>query len=177
MASKKHITQSGLEEIICLKGALNLGLSEKLKLAFSHVKITPRPEFVVNEDKLNPRVSGFTEGDGSFSFSITDKKIQATYSIGVHCRDKPLLLKIREFFGSKSNVRVQSANSVQFLINGISELNTVLIPHFRNYPLSGQKLSNYNIWGKIVGLLANKAHLTEEGRIKLRELKSSLNKY
>lgn len=70
MKNKGHLTQLGLEKIISLKSALNLGLPEKLKLAFSHVKVIPRSEFVVNEDKLNPRVSGFTEGDGCFGFNL-----------------------------------------------------------------------------------------------------------
>lgn len=177
MTAKKHLTQSGLEKIVSIKGALNKGLSEKLLLAFPDVKIISRPEFLINKTPLNPHwISGFTAGEGSFIFSISDKTIRVSYSIALHSREEPLLLRIKEFFDSKCNVRFHGANSLQFTIQGISELNTVIISHFVNYPLNGNKLYNFNIWVKIVELLANNAHQTEEGRVKLRELSSILNK-
>lgn len=62
--AKAHLTENGLKEIISVKAAINLGLSDKVIKAFPHVKVIPRPEFVVNEGKLNPYwVSGFSEGD------------------------------------------------------------------------------------------------------------------
>ena len=84
------MTISGLERIIAIKGALNLGLSDKLKIAFPHIKVLTRPQFVVNEGKLNPHwVSGFTTGDAYFTFSITEKFIRASYAIHLHKREIP----------------------------------------------------------------------------------------
>lgn len=54
--------------------------------------------------------------------------------------------------------------------------NLYIIPHFDNYQLFGIKFHNYLIWRQIVVLLSNKAHLTPEGKAKLIELKSTLNK-
>jgi hypothetical protein len=149
MNAKEHLTQAGLEKIISIKATLNLGLSEKLKLSFLHIIPIERPPFIISEEPLHPNwITGFSEGDCTFSFSITDKTIQAFYSIGLHSREKPPPPKAGEFFGSKSNVRVHGANSLQFTIGGTTEINTVLIPHFINYPLYGNKLFNFNLWVK-----------------------------
>jgi hypothetical protein len=51
---KKHLTESGLVEIVSIKSALNLGLSPKLEAGFPTVKKIVRPEFRVNDAKLDP---------------------------------------------------------------------------------------------------------------------------
>lgn len=95
--AENKLSLEGLEQIISIRGAINLGVSDKLKLTFLHVKVIPRPEFVVNEGRLNPHwVSGFSCGDCSFTFSITENLIRASYAIHLHKREEPLLLKIME---------------------------------------------------------------------------------
>lgn len=177
MANKEHLTQAGLEKIISIKGAINNGLPDKLINAFSHVKVLTRPEFIVSKEKLNPYwISGFTEGDGSFTFS-TGTSLYACYEISLHKRDEPLLLKINEFFDSKGNVRSYGAmTSAKYNITAKSDLNSLIIPHFNRYSLFGVKLHNYLIWRNMVELITNKLHLTPEGKAKLIELKSTLNK-
>lgn len=54
MITKEHLTQSGLEEIIAIKAGLNLGLSDKLKLAFPNVIPKIRPDYIPSENALNP---------------------------------------------------------------------------------------------------------------------------
>lgn len=64
MQDKAHLTQEGLEEIVAIKSALNLGLSNKLKTSFSHVAFKSRPQFITRVGKLNPYwISGFVQGD------------------------------------------------------------------------------------------------------------------
>jgi hypothetical protein len=176
--AEKSLTLSSLEKIIAIKGAINLGLSDKLINLFPLVKPITRPEFFVNKAKLNPHwISGFTTGEGCFSFSINGDSIKPSFSIGLHKRDEPLLLKILEFFNSKANLYSYGAHtSVELKISAKSDFNTFLIPHFNKYPLSGVKLYNYIIWREMVELITNKAHLTPNGIAKLRELQSTLNK-
>ena len=50
---KEHLTDEGLEKIVALKASMNLGLSQKLKLAFSHVVPINRP-IVKTPDNFNP---------------------------------------------------------------------------------------------------------------------------
>lgn len=52
------------------KGTINLGLKDKLKIAFSHVKPLVRPDYIISKNKLDPHwISGFTAGD----FTHADK--------------------------------------------------------------------------------------------------------
>jgi len=62
-------------------------------------------------------------------------------------------------------------------MKNISDINILIIHHFNKFLLSGNKEIHFRIWEQIVELLINKAHLTEQGKEKLRELKSTLNKY
>lgn len=164
MKNKEHLIQSGLEEIVSIKSALNLGLSDKLKEAFPHVKVIVRPEFVVSEQSLNSyRVSGFTVGDGAFIFS-TGANFYASYEIMLHIREELLLLKIREIFDSNGNVySYPTKTSTMYRITALSKLNSFIIPHLDKYILSGVKLHNYLIWREIVVLLTKKAHHTPDG--------------
>lgn len=179
IANKEHLTQEGLEKIVSIKGALNLGLSDQLKLAFSNIICMERPAYIASEALLNPHwISGFSEGDSSFTFSIGANSVKATYEINLHKREMPLLLKIREFFNSQGNIyNYQTKNSAMFKLTGSLDHNSLIIPHFDKFPLSGLKLHNYLIWKKMVLLISNKLHLTEEGLAELKLLKSTLNKW
>lgn len=178
--AEETLTQSRLEQIIAIKGAINLGLSDKLKLAFPDIKVIPRPEFIVSDLPLNSQwVSGFTAGDACFAFSISkdSNAVQATYQIHLHVREEPLLIKIQEYFGLVGHINSYGAKtSVEYKISRLLDLNSKIITHFDKYPLSGTKLHNYLIWREMVVLFSNKAHLTPDGKAKLIELKSTLNK-
>ena len=50
---KEHLTDEGLEKIVALKASMNLGLSQKLKVAFSYVVPINRP-IVKIPDNFNP---------------------------------------------------------------------------------------------------------------------------
>src|SRR5690606_40786941 len=82
-------------------------------------------------------------------------------------RDKDLLLKIRKFFNSNSNVISHGPNSSQLKIQGITELKTIVIPHFLNYPLRGNKDYNFNIWKEIVELLDRKSTRLNSSHVKI----------
>lgn len=179
IANKEHLNKSGFEQIIAIKAGLNLGLSDKIKLAFPHVKGMIRPEYIINDNSLNSYwISGFVNAEGSFSVSFYQTgQINAVFSIGLNKRDLPLLKKIQSFFEIGNINKVPSNNAAHYRVSAISELNTIIISHFERYPLSGVKLNNFLIWHKIVKLIFYKLHLTEEGLAQLKLLKSTLNKY
>lgn len=51
---KKHLTLDGLNQIVYLKSALNLGLSDDLKTAFPNVQPMKRPAYEISSDSLDP---------------------------------------------------------------------------------------------------------------------------
>lgn len=127
--SKEHLNPSGLNKILSIKGALNLGLTDRLMENFPDVKPIIRPPFLVNDLPLNADcISGFTEGDGSFYISIRSrgpnnrKDVRSFYSIGLNVREYNLLVKIQSFFGGVGKiVNNSSNNSVNFNVTRISE--------------------------------------------------------
>lgn len=50
----KHLTRDGLNEFVAIKASRNLGLSEKLKVAFSDITPIPRP-VVINSNIPDPQ--------------------------------------------------------------------------------------------------------------------------
>lgn len=102
MKNKEHLTEEGLNKIIALKSAINKGLSDMLKAAFPmHAVVSVvRPIHTVSETPLHPSwVSGFTEGEGCFSLSISKRnQVLAIFQIELHDREKHLIRKIVEFF-------------------------------------------------------------------------------
>lgn len=118
MINKEHLTQSGLEQIITIKTALNLGLSDKLKLAFPHIIPIVRPDYNPSQDALDPHwVTGFTEGDGSFIFYLGTNSVKATYAIHLHKREEPLLIKIKDFFGSKGYITITETQTIRMVLS------------------------------------------------------------
>jgi len=54
MKNKEHLSEKGLNKILSLKSALNLGLTEKLKKAFPNVILVSRPVLSPDQTPLDP---------------------------------------------------------------------------------------------------------------------------
>lgn len=182
MENKEHLTEDGLNKIISLKSALNLGLSENLQAAFPRHVVVPieRPAYSVSEAPLDPDwICGFTEGDGSFFVSISSKtnQVRIFYQIGLNDRETPLVQKIQEFFGGIGNISFESKRSVvKYIVVNVKDIRNIILPHFDTYDLIENKLRNYLIWREILLLVYSKAHQTREGLIQIKDLRSKLNK-
>ena len=107
MANKEHLTKAGVEKIVSIKGAINKGLPDNLKIVFPHIKVISTPKYIISESQLNPnRITGFTDGDAAFTFTISkNSTIKACYQIHLHVREEPLLIKIQQFFSMAGHVR------------------------------------------------------------------------
>jgi hypothetical protein len=131
---------------------------------------------------LNPNyVTGFTDGEGCFFVGIysnskhkTNYRIKSTFQIGVHKKDLALLEQIKLFFGV-GNITKLGAESVQFRISGLEDLN-IIINHFDNYPLLTRKLFDYLLFKKVLNLMKQEKHLTLEGLNRIVSIKATLNR-
>ena len=181
IANKEHLSLSGLNKIVGIKSALNLGLSEDLKQNFKDANLMVRPAFRVNSNPLNPYwISGFSEGDSSFFVSISAKtnQVRMFYNINLNNRELPLIIKIQEYFGGIGNISYYDKNNlVQYIIASNQSINETIVPQFDTYMFCGNKLTNYLIWKEILLLVNSKAHLTTEGLNTIIGLKSKLNQW
>lgn len=131
--------------------------------------------------KLNPYyITGFVDGEGSFIISVnpysrysTGYKVKATFSIGLHKRDLPLLMLIKEFFGVGS-ITNSSTNGIQYRVSNLQGLE-LIISHFENYPLMSKKSSDFLLFKEVVYLMKQGEHLNKEGLKKILALKASIN--
>jgi hypothetical protein len=88
-----------------------------------------------------------------------------------------LLLQIKSFFNEVGTIVINyKYNYVAYRVNNLNEIMSIIIPHFNNYPLITNKQSDFLLFKEIVKIMDNKEHLTEDGLIKIINLKASLNK-
>jgi hypothetical protein len=148
--------------------------SKQLKLSYSTSYKTLNPYFI----------TGFTDAEGCFTVTIfqdlkmkTEKRVSAYFKIGLNERDLDLLKQIQNFFGGIGNIYYNpTSKSWTYRVNKISDLDTVIIPHFIKYSLLSQKAADFNLFVQIVQLLKENAHLSKTGLEQIMNVKYSLNK-
>jgi hypothetical protein len=77
------------------------------------------------------------------------------------------------FFG-RGNVTKLGAESVQYRVSGLDDLN-IIINHFNNYPLLTKKYSDYILFKEVINLMKEGRHLTLEGLNRIVSIKATLN--
>ena len=141
--------------------------------------------------------SGFTEADGSFQIKIVDSKpksetrkrsvsenISLRFRLDQRLHDKPTsstMLSIMEEIAKSlsSNLNIYKTNkgdeTLSITVTSIDKLKTV-IDYFYKYPLLGTKCLDFIDWKKAYFLIISKDHLTEAGRLRIKLIKSKMNK-
>ena len=125
-------------------------------------------------------VSGFTAGDGGFSIGFRPGAnfldiFYFRFHIAQHYRDVELMNKFVQFFECGNvNVRIKDSRC-DFYVQDFNKIYNNIIPHFDNYPLQNIKHLDFADFKKVVDLIYNKQHLTEEGLSKIKSIKLNMN--
>lgn len=181
--SGRHTTLEGIQEIVNIRASLNRGLTERLLLAFPQTTPVIRPIVgEVDQKSLDPSwIAGFVSGEGNFLIGISKSSASKSgyhcylrFKVSQDCRDEFLLRSFISFFGCGSCSRFD--NIVEFICVNTKDINDVILPFFKKYPVLGVKALDFNDWCKGAEILQNKAHLTSEGLARLKALKSGMNK-
>lgn len=156
------------------KGSLSLKKSVQLSDACSKKS--------TSVNSLNPWfVSGFTDGDGSFTVSITKKKsgigwkIVPIFTIGLDHKDLDLLVQLKSFF-KIGQIYSSKRGIVYYTVGSMKDIIKYILPHFDKYPLATLKLKDYLLFKEIVLLMEKGEHKSLPGLFKIFSLKASLNK-
>ena len=181
--NKAHLTVEGLNKIVNIKASMNLGLSDVLKLEFPDYTPVERPVIHYDNVNLDPNwISGFVSAEGNFDVRMpsTNSKlgyrVQLRFRISQHSRDLILMEKIVEFFGSGKIYKYGGGKSaISLTIVDFTDITNIILPFFNKYPIIGIKLYDYLDWCKIHSLMVNRSHLTVEGIISIKEIKSGMN--
>lgn len=134
---------------------------------------------------LNPLwVTGFSDGESSFSVSVTHNKAYKTgyvfipsFAIELKDKDLDLLYKIQGFFQGVGKVyKIENKGHAVYAVTKISDLNNIIIPHFIKYPLLTIKRINFLLFKEIIDLMYKKSHLTLGGAQSVINIRASMNK-
>lgn len=68
------------------------------------------------------------------------------------------------------------ATRVSFQVTKFTDLKDKVIPFFEKYSLHGAKNKDFADFSKVVELIKNKGHLTQEGLEQIRKIKAGMNR-
>jgi hypothetical protein len=182
MNNKAHLTVEGLHQIINIKAAMNLGLSDLLKSEF--INFTPVKIQVINTENIpDPNwIAGFVTGEGNFDVIINQQssnkigyRVQLRLRISQHERDIKLMECLSKYLGSGKIYKYPGKSAVVLTIFNFSDITNKIIPFFDKNPLLGIKLLDYLDWHKIAKLIDEGSHHTLEGLKLIQEISSKMN--
>lgn len=159
-----------------------------------------------NDLNENGWLAGFIDADGGFKLRFTEKLIcentskvlskgrievrfaleQRKYlngdSIDVNNNIysyEAIMLLIYSFFGLSTNLRLSTHNvdKTYFIVEvtSLTKLN-ILIQYLKTYPLLTAKRNDYDDWLKVYNLMLDNKHLTESGKLLIKQIKSNMNR-
>ena len=130
-------------------------------------------------------IIGLTEGEGCFLVCLRkDNRIELRFFITQAIGNKPLLEKVKKFFGvgsvyQKSDVKGKLPSYV-FEVSRRDEIYEVIIPFFQKHKLKGIKKISFAVF-KEIGLLVkgrqDKRKLSSEELGYITKLRSGMNKH
>lgn len=117
--------------------------------------------------KQNPGwISAFATGEGCFttSYVISNRALwgfwpQLEFSVTQSLIDLELLQAIKEYFGDIGGVYDKGTGIGVYKVRSLTDLSSVIVPYFNQYPPLGRKAINYNIWLEALELISLKAHV------------------
>jgi LAGLIDADG endonuclease len=180
--NKNHLTIEGIHQIINIKASMNTGLSQIVKLNFSHI-IPVNRSFINTYNIPDPQwITGFVNGEGTFDLKIYKSKtnigyaVQLRFRITQHDRDTKLIEVLKRYFDSGVIEKHTQFSAVTLVIVKFVDIIEKVIPFFELYPLMGIKQTDYLDWCKIAKLMNDRSHLTIEGLNIIRSIKDGMNK-
>jgi hypothetical protein len=160
------------------------------------------PIHSVDTSSLNNNgwLAGFIDADGAFKVRYTEKRIddktnkvltkgrievrfalEQRKMLGLNNNEsyKPIMLNIQSFFDITTDLRESKHNEGKtYWIVEVTSLNrlNLLIQYLSNYPLLTAKRNDFEDWYKVYQLIADKKHLSEDGKLLIKNIKSNMNK-
>ena len=133
-------------------------------------------------NNLGSYLSGFADGEGSFCVYFSPRsrmtlgwEVRPSFSVGQNTSRPEVLNLFLQYFKCGSLRPNRGDNTVKFETRSLKPLLEVVIPHFRKYPLLSSKARDFEKFVTICNLLAQNAHLTRDGFIKIVDLAFEMN--
>jgi hypothetical protein len=137
-----------------------------------------------NNDNFLEWFVGFSDGESNFTIGI-DERLKLTrfnfrFLIGLHIDDRPLLeyIHLKLGCGKVSNNKENTAS--YFIISDVSEIKSILLPIFDNFPLNTTKHLDYLCFKEAINIDLKKIKEPEIRKKMVNHiihLKNNMNKY
>ena len=126
-------------------------------------------------------ITGMCDRSGSFSIIVSKRKsgsweIRPVFELLVNEKYFEILNKVQSFFNKGSIYKLKKSNNIIFRINKIKDINDVVIPHFKLYPLLSTKKVNYLLWLKCVELINLGKNKSYNEKYKLLSIYASIGR-
>jgi hypothetical protein len=106
-------------------------------------------------------VTGFCEGEASFTFSRQGAHLALYFAVKLTGSDRPLLETLQAFFGGAGKIYAVKARAGATPRSGLTKKAAyfrvcrrdelpVILAHFDAYPLYGEKAASYRVWRQMV---------------------------
>lgn len=142
MKNKEHLTPPGLKQIVQIKPSQNLGLSSKLKKAYTDVSPVPRPIVKDQTIKDPNRLAGFTLAEGSFMINTIKSKahssgfqVKPVFQITQHSRNEQFVKNFIKYFNCGGVYK--KGEAFDFRVTKFEDIVNKIIPFFFNTELKG----------------------------------------
>jgi LAGLIDADG endonuclease len=170
-----------IEGLIDLLKILGVEYYENLTSIHLPEILKQEEEIIIFNNPINEKfIVGLIDGDGSFCvvFNVdknNKKTVQLKFEIIQHISCKELIDKIYSYFNC-GTIYISKDKHVRYSVASINDLNCFIIPFMRKHTLLSYKANHYSIFIKVLEMISNKEHLSEEGLKKIIDLAYNMNK-
>ena len=129
-------------------------------------------------------ITGFVDGEGCFHVSITKNEgmklgyqVLPEFTVTQHERSIQVLHGLKTFFGT-GVVRSSQGKSKKILsykVRNATDLRTIILPFFLKHPLKTSKNVEFLKFRRVLLMMEQGEHLTEEGLLAIQKLKIESN--
>lgn len=135
-------------------------------------------------NKLNPHyVTGLVDGEGSFYVGILPRLLERvkwetrpSFSLSQNKENKRLVFLLKDFFDCGSIRPSKKDNTLKYEVRSLKDLSEKILPHFKKYPLTGQKSKDFNNFQEIILIMQKQEHLETKGLRKIVKLAITMTK-
>jgi LAGLIDADG endonuclease len=127
-------------------------------------------------------VTGLTEGEGCFciSFAIRAKlrmglEARPSFSLSLNRKDRSLLEDLQRFFECGWIRESRADRTFKFEVRSARELVESVVPHFEEFPLSGDKARSFSGFSRVCQMVWQGDHLKRDGLREIVEVAYQMN--
>ena len=127
-------------------------------------------------------ISGFVDGEGCFCVPFCRSKrhrlgwdIRPSFSVSQNGDRSELLYVIRDYWKCGFIRPDRSDQTLKYEVRSVGELTTIVLPHFREYPLQSSKQRDLELFDRICCLMQQRRHLQVDGLQQIVRLAMRMN--